>query len=54
MSYKKLKSIHRDATRAFITGDSEGAGLTEDVADLEDSKLYSLVEWRDFYHKTYR
>lgn len=41
----------RDATRAFVSGQFEGAGLTDDVSGLSDADLKALVGWRDFYHK---
>ncbi|GFR42030.1 hypothetical protein Agub_g2847 [Astrephomene gubernaculifera] len=44
--------VGRDASRAFVTGDFEG-DLTDDVADLSPEQIKSIVEWRDFYHKTY-
>ena len=43
----------RDATRAFITGEFAGPGLTDDVAGLTDEELKGLWDWRSFYHKDY-
>jgi len=39
----------RDATRAFVSGEFEGAGLTDDVAGLSDSECQGVLTWRDFY-----
>lgn len=41
----------RDASRAFITGDSEGDGLTDDIAGLSPEELEGLKGWYDFYIK---
>jgi hypothetical protein len=39
----------RDGSRAFVTGEFEGAGLTDDVAGLDPSELEGVLSWRDFY-----
>jgi len=43
----------KDASRAFITGEFEGSGLTDNVAGLKPEQLLSLDEWRQFYHQKY-
>ena len=45
--------VGRDATRAFITGEFAGPGLTDDVAGLTPEELKGLWDWRSFYHKDY-
>jgi hypothetical protein len=48
--------VGRDATRAFVTGCFQGAGLTHDLRGLTAKQMKSIDEWLDFYltHKTYR
>ena len=45
----------RDASRAFVTGGSTGAVLTDDTSGLSDDELESLAEWHRFFvdHETY-
>lgn len=43
----------RDATRAFVTGEFKGAGLTDDVAGLSPLQLGELDGWVKFYDKEY-
>lgn len=43
----------RDATRAFVSGNFTGDGLTDSVAGLSIMQIKSLVDWRSFYNKTY-
>mmetsp|Transcript_7596 Transcript_7596/g.13071 ORF Transcript_7596/g.13071 Transcript_7596/m.13071 type:complete len:285 (-) Transcript_7596:245-1099(-) len=43
----------KDATRAFISGAFDEDGLVEDVEDLTNDDILSLLEWREFYHKEY-
>lgn len=43
----------KDASRAFITGDFEGSGLTDNVTGLQPEQLLSLDEWKQFYHEKY-
>jgi hypothetical protein len=45
----------RDASKAFISGDSD-ADLTDDLSSIDDdSQLLAVVNWRKFYeqHETY-
>ncbi|KAG2495230.1 hypothetical protein HYH03_006504 [Edaphochlamys debaryana] len=44
--------VGRDASRAFITGDFKG-DLDDKVTDFDEQQCKSLLEWRDFYRKTY-
>lgn len=39
----------RDASRAFVTGEFEGDGLTNDVEGLDPSQLAGILHWRGFY-----
>ena len=41
--------VGRDASRAFVTGEFEGDGLTNDVEGLEPSQLAGILHWRGFY-----
>ena len=41
--------VGRDGSRAFVTGEFEGAGLTDDVEGLAPSELEGVLGWRDFY-----
>ncbi|MCO5614216.1 hypothetical protein L7F22_068496 [Adiantum nelumboides] len=43
----------RDATRAFVSGNFTGNGLTDSVTGLSNIEIKSLVDWRSFYNKTY-
>ncbi|XP_022136427.1 membrane-associated progesterone-binding protein 4 isoform X1 [Momordica charantia] len=43
----------RDASRAFVSGNFTGEGLTDSLRGLSNSEVKSVVEWRSFYHKTY-
>ena len=43
----------RDATRAFVTGEFKGAGLTDDVTGLTPLQLGELDGWVKFYDKDY-
>ncbi|XP_020224725.1 membrane-associated progesterone-binding protein 4 [Cajanus cajan] len=44
----------RDASRAFVSGNFTGDGLTDSLRGLSSTEVKSIVEWRDFYHKTYK
>ncbi|RDY06066.1 Membrane-associated progesterone-binding protein 4 [Mucuna pruriens] len=45
----------RDASRAFVSGNFTGDGLTDSLRGLSSTEVVkSIVEWRDFYHKTYK
>jgi predicted heme/steroid binding protein len=41
--------VGRDASRAFVTGEFEGAGLTNNVEGLEPGELDGILHWRGFY-----
>ena len=45
----------RDASRAYITGEFEGEGLTDDLEGLSPQEHAALVDWWEFYetHETY-
>ncbi|XP_021735340.1 membrane-associated progesterone-binding protein 4-like isoform X1 [Chenopodium quinoa] len=43
----------RDASRAFVSGNFTGDGLTDTLRGLSSSEVKSVVEWRDFFLKTY-
>lgn len=42
-----------DASAAFITGDFDESGLTDDVSSLTNKQIQSLMTWVEFYRKTY-
>lgn len=44
----------RDASRAFVSGNFTGDGLTDTLHGLSSSQVKSVVEWRDFYLRTYK
>ncbi|KAL2976364.1 hypothetical protein AAZX31_13G004300 [Glycine max] len=44
----------RDASRAFVSGNFSGDGLTDSLRGLSSTEVKSIVEWRDFYHKSYK
>ncbi|XP_010525177.1 PREDICTED: membrane-associated progesterone-binding protein 4 [Tarenaya hassleriana] len=43
----------RDASRAFVSGNFTGDGLTDSLRGLSSSEVKSVVDWRDFYIRTY-
>ncbi|XP_022875114.1 membrane-associated progesterone-binding protein 4 isoform X1 [Olea europaea var. sylvestris] len=43
----------RDASRAFVSGNFTGEGLTDSLRGLSSTDVKSIVEWRDFYFRTY-
>ncbi|CAN1790962.1 Membrane-associated progesterone-binding protein 4 [Linum perenne] len=43
----------RDASRAFVSGNFTGDGLTDSLRDLSTTEVKGIVEWRDFYVRTY-
>lgn len=43
----------RDASRAFVSGNFTGDGLTDTLVNLSSTEVKSVVEWRDFYLRTY-
>lgn len=44
----------RDASRAFVSGNFTGDGLTDSLHGLSSSEVKSVVDWRDFYFRTYK
>ncbi|KAL0725009.1 hypothetical protein Bca4012_039608 [Brassica carinata] len=43
----------RDASRAFVSGNFTGDGLTDSLHGLSSSEVKSIVDWRGFYSRTY-
>lgn len=43
----------RDASRAFVSGNFTGDGLTDSLRALSSTQVKSVIEWRDFYFKSY-
>jgi predicted heme/steroid binding protein len=43
----------RDASRAFVSGNFTGDGLTDSLSGLSSTEVKSIVDWRDFYKRTY-
>ncbi|XP_059282097.1 membrane-associated progesterone-binding protein 4 [Lycium ferocissimum] len=43
----------RDASRAFVSGNFTGDGLTDSLRDLSSAEVKSIVDWRGFYFRTY-
>ncbi|KAL6348495.1 hypothetical protein AAG906_009955 [Vitis piasezkii] len=43
----------RDASRAFVSGNFSGDGLTDSLRGLSRTEVKSVVEWRDFYFRSY-
>jgi predicted heme/steroid binding protein len=41
----------KDGSRAFISGNFDQDGLTDDVEGLSNSDYLGLEEWISFYHK---
>ncbi|CAN0890520.1 Membrane-associated progesterone-binding protein 4 [Linum grandiflorum] len=43
----------RDASRSFVSGNFTGDGLTDSLRGLSTTEVKGIVEWRDFYVRTY-
>ncbi|KAJ8770390.1 hypothetical protein K2173_015004 [Erythroxylum novogranatense] len=43
----------RDASRAFVSGNFTGDGLTDSLHGLSTTEVKSIVDWRDFYFRSY-
>ncbi|XP_062158955.1 membrane-associated progesterone-binding protein 4 [Alnus glutinosa] len=43
----------RDASRAFVSGNFTGDGLTDSLHGLSSTEVKSVVGWRDFYFRSY-
>ena len=41
--------VGRDGSRAFVTGEFEGEGLTDSIDGLDPSELDGVLHWRGFY-----
>ncbi|XP_048236064.1 membrane-associated progesterone-binding protein 4 isoform X2 [Ricinus communis] len=48
-----LLGIIGDASRAFFSGNFTGDGLTDSLQGLSSTEVKSVVEWREFYFKSY-
>ncbi|XP_013588553.1 membrane-associated progesterone-binding protein 4 isoform X2 [Brassica napus] len=48
-----LLGILGDASRAFVSGNFTGDGLTDSLHGLSSSEVKSIVDWRGFYARTY-
>ncbi|CAJ2668454.1 unnamed protein product [Trifolium pratense] len=44
----------RDASRAFVSGNFTGDGLTDSLRNLSSTEVKSVVDWRDFYLRSYK
>lgn len=44
----------RDASRAFVSGNFTGDGLTDSLRGLSSTEVHSVVGWRDFYFRSYK
>ncbi|WJX38804.1 Membrane-associated progesterone-binding protein 4 [Trifolium repens] len=44
----------RDASRAFVSGNFTGDGLTDSLRGLSSTEVKSVVDWRDFYLRSYK
>jgi len=58
--YKKGRSYHhfagRDGSRSFVTGESSGEGLSDNIDGLDDEELDGIAHWHGFFttHETYK
>ncbi|PIA37558.1 hypothetical protein AQUCO_03000257v1 [Aquilegia coerulea] len=43
----------RDASRAFVSGNFTGDGLIDSLHGLSSVEVKSVVDWRDFYFRSY-
>ncbi|KAJ9185043.1 hypothetical protein P3X46_004718 [Hevea brasiliensis] len=43
----------RDASRAFVSGNFTGDGLTDSLRGLSSSEVKSVIDWREFYFRSY-
>ncbi|CAN6285264.1 unnamed protein product [Urochloa humidicola] len=48
-----LLGILGDASRAFVSGNFTGDGLTDSLQGLSSSEVNSIVDWRKFYFDRY-
>ena len=40
----------RDASKAYVTGEFKGEGLTDDVSELTPEQMLEVRRWQKFYH----
>lgn len=45
--------IGRDASLAFITGEFDDQGLTDDISSLSPRQVKTLDDWLQFYNANY-
>lgn len=45
--------VGRDASLAFITGEFDEQGLTDDISSLSERQVKALDDWLQFYNKNY-
>ncbi|XP_031840833.1 neuferricin isoform X2 [Nomia melanderi] len=45
--------LRRDASLAFITGEFNDEGLTDDISSLVPKEIKKLNDWVEFYNKNY-
>lgn len=45
--------IGRDASLAFITGEFDDEGLTDDISSLSTRQVKALDDWLQFYNSNY-
>ncbi|XP_024034021.1 membrane-associated progesterone-binding protein 4 isoform X3 [Citrus clementina] len=50
---RSVKPISKDASRAFVSGNFTGDGLTDSLRGLSSTEVKSIVEWREFYFRSY-
>ncbi|OVA10908.1 Cytochrome b5-like heme/steroid binding domain [Macleaya cordata] len=43
----------RDASRAFVSGNFTGDGLTDSLHGLSSTEMKSVLDWRGFYFRSY-
>ncbi|CAL1539005.1 unnamed protein product [Lymnaea stagnalis] len=43
-----------DASKAYVTGNFDKEGLTDDISDLKPSEILALQNWKSFYEKDYK
>lgn len=45
--------LGRDASLAFITGEFDDEGLTDDISNLSARQVKALDDWLQFYNTNY-
>lgn len=46
-------SVGRDASLAFVTGQFDDRGLTDDISSLSVEQVKALHDWVQFYYENY-